>query len=77
MIVCLFACFVLENSSFIAESERDPPTLQRDIIGGFLSRNKNKPSRVQVPKGNFYVTSPFKQGPEKDTKGPTLVSLWP
>ena len=66
----------VENSSFIAESERDQSRLPRSATSGSFSRNKIRPSRVQIPKGNFYITSPFKQGPEKDVKGPILVRLW-
>ena len=59
----------------IAESERDPNTLHISAAVGYISRNRNRPRRVQIPKENIYITSPFKQGPEKDVKGPALVRL--
>ena len=65
--------FFVENSSLIAESEREPNTLYNSAAVGYISRNKNRPRRVQIPKENIYITSPFKQGPEKDVKGPALV----
>lgn len=68
-----FSELSLENSSLIAESEREPNTLHRSAAVGSIYRNKNRPRRVQIPKENIYITSPFKQGPEKDVKGPALV----
>ena len=62
-----------ENSSLVAESERDQSRLPKSLSA---SRNRIRHSRVQIPKGNFYITSPFKQGPEKDVKGPVLVRFW-
>jgi len=59
----------------IAESERDPNSLCSSAADGLIARNKIRPGRVQIPKDNFYITSPFKQGPEKDVKGPALVRL--
>jgi len=49
--------------------------LYSSAAGGSISRNKTRPRRVQIPKDNFYITSPFKQGPEKDVKGSALVRL--
>ena len=77
-VVCsliFFIVILLENSSLVAESERDHSTLRISGTGGSISGNKNRTSRVQIPKGNFYINSPFKQGPEKDVKGPTLVRV--
>ena len=71
LITVFFSC--LEDSSFIAESEREHSTQHRYGASRSTPRNKNNLSRVQVPKGNFYISSPFKQGPEKDTKGPIMV----
>ncbi|KAL9988441.1 hypothetical protein ACROYT_G002886 [Oculina patagonica] len=68
-----FAELSLEDSSLVAQSERDRSTFHNSGTGGSIARNKNRPSRVQIPKPNVYITSPFKQGPEKDIKGPTLV----
>ena len=62
-----------ENSSLVAESERDQSRLSKSLS---TSQNRIRHSRVQIPKGNFYITSPFKQGPEKDVKGPVLVRFW-
>lgn len=67
-----FAELSLETSLF-AESERKPPQLTRYVTRGTFSRTKTPPNRVQVSKGNFYVTSPFKQGSGKDIKGPISV----
>lgn len=68
-----FSELSLENSSLVAESERDQSRLPKSLS---TSRNRIRHSRVQIPKGNFYITSPFKQGPEKDVKGPVLVRFW-
>ncbi|PFX21196.1 hypothetical protein AWC38_SpisGene14322 [Stylophora pistillata] len=65
-----FSELSLEDSSLVAESERDPSRLPTSAP---TFRNRTIHSRVQIPKGNFYITSPFKQGPEKDVKGPVLV----
>ena len=38
-------------------------------------RKKIRQDKVQMPKANFYVTSPFKQGSERVERGPVMVSV--
>lgn len=67
-----FSELSLESSSLFAESERQPLPLFRSVTYDSLSRNKTMPGQVVVQKNNFYIKSPFKQGPEKIVKGPVL-----